>query len=69
MKTLKSLNELKPTVELLADEGGKRIVDHVINGLIQKPQQVLDEAMRYGRGAEFVKKTQHYAIAMTLVMQ
>ena len=63
---IKSFDKLTKTPEMIADEAGRRLVDHVINRTISHPKAVFNEAHRFGSGEKYVRATKHFEMALIL---
>ena len=67
MKTIKDINQINITPFILAQDAGKRIIKNIIDGRIKSKMDIELAINKCGKGAEFVRRTQHYAMALTLV--
>lgn len=67
MQTLRSLQNLRPTPAMLADNQGKTLFRRVALGLITSVADLEFSARRAGRGEDYVRATDHYKAARAVL--
>ena len=66
MFTSKSFDSIQVTPYMLAEEAGRRIIRSVIHGQVKTKCQLHALADKCGKGADIVKDTRHFAMALML---